>query len=135
MGMLILGRLTRTETACLAAAAAILALAVGVRFYAAGNGGAVDVSPADRTEMIWADGAGTAENGRRAQGENIDINSAGAEALGRLPGIGEVLSARIIAYREENGPFEDISEITEVDGIGPATFDKIKDYITAEDVP
>ena len=130
-----MGRLTRTEIAFLAAAAALLALAAGVRFHAAAAGGEVDVSPADRTEMIWETGSETAGPAERAGGENIDINSADAETLCFLPGIGEVLSARIIAYREENGPFKDISEIMNVEGIGEATFDKIKDYITAEDVP
>lgn len=130
-----LGRLTRIETACLAAAVALLALAAGFRLYTAGAGSEVSISPADRTEFVWETGPATDETARRAGGENIDINSADAETLLLLPGIGEVLAKRITAYREENGPFGEISEIMEVEGIGPATFDKIKDYITAEDVP
>lgn len=135
MGMLMVGRLKKIEAACLSAAAVLLALTVGVRFYTANAGGKVDAFPADRTEDIWADGSAASENAPRAAGENIDINSADAETLMLLPGIGEVLAARVIAYREENGPFGDISGILEVDGIGRTTFDKIKDYITAEDVP
>ncbi|NCB52572.1 MAG: helix-hairpin-helix domain-containing protein [Clostridia bacterium] len=135
MGMLMLGRLTRIETVCLAAAAALLALAVGFRFYTAGSGGEVNISPANRTEYVWETGPVPDEPAQRADGENININSADAETLRLLPGIGEVLSERMIEYREENGPFGDISEIMEVEGIGQTTFDKIKDYITAEDVP
>lgn len=60
----------------------------------------------------------------------ININTADAEALQTLPGIGEVLAERIIEYRETNGPFTDIIEITGVSGIGEGIFDNICDYIT-----
>ena len=48
----------------------------------------------------------------------IDLNAAGAEELKTLSGIGDVLAARIIAYREENGPFQRVEELTKVNGIG-----------------
>lgn len=48
----------------------------------------------------------------------IDLNTAGAEELKTLSGIGDVLAERIIAYREENGPFRRVEEITRVNGIG-----------------
>ncbi len=59
----------------------------------------------------------------------IDINSAGAEELETLPGIGPVKAAAIIAYREAYGGFVSIEEITEVKGIGPATLEKIRGLI------
>ncbi len=61
----------------------------------------------------------------------IDINSAGAEELETLPGIGPVKAAAIIAYREAYGGFVSIEEITEVKGIGPATLEKIRGLIKA----
>ena len=62
----------------------------------------------------------------------ININEDGAYKLVLLPGIGEAIAGRIIAYREENGPFGSIEEIKEVSGIGDKVYDKIKEYITIE---
>jgi len=50
-----------------------------------------------------------------------------------LPGIGEVLAQRIADYRSKNGPFKRIEDLLKVSGIGPATLEKIKDYITVSD--
>ena len=61
----------------------------------------------------------------------ININTAGKDALTQLPGIGEVLAGRIIAYREENGPFQAIEEITKVEGIGEGKAEAILDLISA----
>lgn len=68
----------------------------------------------------------TAESGK------ININTATSAQLQRLNGIGEVKAAAIIAYREKNGAFSDISQIKRVSGIGDATYEKIKDYICVE---
>ncbi|NLM09418.1 MAG: ComEA family DNA-binding protein [Clostridiaceae bacterium] len=59
----------------------------------------------------------------------ININTADANTLVRLHGIGEVKAKAIIEYREQNGPFKTIEEIKNVKGIGEATFLKIKDRI------
>lgn len=63
----------------------------------------------------------------------LDINTASADELSRLPGIGEVLAASIVAYREENGAFLNIEQIMEVDGIGEFRFGEICGYIYVED--
>ena len=60
----------------------------------------------------------------------ININTADLEELQLLPGIGEVLAQRIIDYRQEHGPFQSISELTNVSGIGLDRLDKIMDHIT-----
>lgn len=59
----------------------------------------------------------------------ININSASKEELLLLKGIGEVKAKAIIDYRKSQ-PFKTIEEITNVKGIGPATFEAIKDSIT-----
>lgn len=59
-----------------------------------------------------------------------DINTAAAEELMLLSGIGEVRAADIIAYREENGGFRQIEDIMKVSGIGEKTFEEIKERIT-----
>lgn len=61
----------------------------------------------------------------------ININTAPAEILQSLPGIGPAYAERIIEFRNET-PFEAIEDITKVSGIGEATFEKIKDLITVE---
>jgi len=65
--------------------------------------------------------------------QKIDINRAESWLLEALPGIGEVLAQSIVDYRSENGPFKRIEDLLKVSGIGEATFEKIKDYITVSD--
>lgn len=64
-------------------------------------------------------------------GGKININAATAEELDKfLPGIGETRANSIVNYRDKNGRFKSIDEITRVDGIGSGkTFEKIKDLI------
>ena len=59
----------------------------------------------------------------------IDINTASAEVLMALPGVGPAIAQRIIEYREKNGPFERPVELMNVKGIGEKTFDRLKDRI------
>jgi len=63
------------------------------------------------------------------QEAKININTASAEELQTLSGIGEVLAGRIIAYREEVGDFLYVTEIMQVSGIGEVMFERIKGYI------
>lgn len=60
----------------------------------------------------------------------ININTAPVEDLSILPGIGDELANRIIAYREINGPFITIDELENVDGIGKNRIEDIRQYIT-----
>jgi competence protein ComEA len=60
----------------------------------------------------------------------IDINTAGAGELERLPGIGPVLAQDIVAYRKKGGGFEDIDELKDVKGIGDKRLKKIRDLIS-----
>ena len=60
----------------------------------------------------------------------ININSASATELETLSGIGEVLAATIVEYREQNGPFASVDDLVDVSGIGPATLEEIRDQVT-----
>jgi len=59
----------------------------------------------------------------------IDINTATAEQLQLIRGIGPKLAARIINYRNENGKFETINDIMNVRGVGSSKFEKIKENL------
>ena len=60
----------------------------------------------------------------------VNINTASKEELMTLTGIGEAKALDIISYRDNNGLFNDISDITKVPGIGDSLYAKIKDFIT-----
>ena len=58
--------------------------------------------------------------------ELININSADADELVLIPGIGPAKAEAIVTFRNENGPFEHIEDIMLVPGIKGGTYDKIK---------
>ncbi len=63
--------------------------------------------------------------------EEVDINTADKEALTTLSGVGESFAERIINYREQNGAFETVQELTQISGIGQSLIEKNKDILTA----
>ena len=62
--------------------------------------------------------------------QKINLNRADSWLLQALPEIGEARAQAIINYRRQNGHFRNINELTEVEGIGTATYEKIKHLIT-----
>lgn len=62
----------------------------------------------------------------------INLNTATAEQLMTLPGIGEAKAADILAYRAKIGSFTDIKELLNISGIGESRFEKIKDKVTVK---
>jgi competence protein ComEA len=62
----------------------------------------------------------------------ININTASQAELESLPGIGAVLSQRIIAYRIRYGPFKTLQDLLKVYGIKPATLQLIEPYVVVE---
>ncbi|MHB0976385.1 MAG: helix-hairpin-helix domain-containing protein [Candidatus Aquicultorales bacterium] len=62
----------------------------------------------------------------------VNLNTATAEQLVALPGVGEVLAKRILSYREEHGGFQSVEELRQVDGIGAKKFDDLKDEVVVE---
>ncbi len=73
----------------------------------------------------------TAESGNQFHNsEKVNINTASWEELTALDGIGDVLAKRIVAYREQNGPFSSAEELMEISGIGEKKFQAIREQIT-----
>lgn len=62
----------------------------------------------------------------------ININTASAEELTQLQGIGPKYAAKIVEYREQNGPFASAEDLMKIKGIGPVTFEKNKELIVVE---
>lgn len=68
--------------------------------------------------------------GSSSNDDLVNINTADAERLATLKGIGPALAQRIIDYREQNGAFKSVDDIKNVRGIGQKKFDAFKDKIT-----
>ncbi len=60
----------------------------------------------------------------------VNVNKAGSEELQTVRGIGPALAERIIAYRDEHGPFKQVDDLALVHGIGGAKLQKIKQQIS-----
>lgn len=60
----------------------------------------------------------------------ININTATAQELTALPGIGPVLAERIVAYRDTHGPYTQLTDLMKVDGIGTKRMEQLLDLIT-----
>jgi comEA protein len=74
----------------------------------------------------------SAASAKLAPGTKININTASAEELDKLPEIGPVKAQAIVEYRKANGPFKSAEDIEKVKGIKEGTFAKIKDYIVVK---
>ncbi len=61
----------------------------------------------------------------------INLNTATAKDLSdNISGIGDVLAARIIEYREQNGPFSSVDDLINISGIGEKKLSAMRDYVT-----
>lgn len=69
------------------------------------------------------------------RGETIDVDVAPASELARLPRIGAALAARIVAQRDEHGPFGSLQALDRVSGVGPAVLQAVRPHVTFSAVP
>lgn len=79
---------------------------------------------------VGLESSGTITESTAGSAAKINLNTAKKEELEEIPGVGPSTADKILAYREDNGPFTLIEDIMNVSGIGEAKFDKMKDAIT-----
>jgi competence protein ComEA len=72
-------------------------------------------------------------NAEAADVKKININTASAEELAQLKGIGPSHAAKIVAYREKNGPFKMPEDLMQVSGIGQKTIEANQEFIIVEE--
>nr|WP_319462431.1 ComEA family DNA-binding protein [Micromonospora sp. RTP1Z1] len=73
--------------------------------------------------------AGSAAAGT-APGGPVNLNTATLAQLDALPGVGPVLAQRILTHREQHGGFRSVADLRQVDGIGDARYEQLKDLVT-----
>jgi competence protein ComEA len=86
-------------------------------------------SLADPAALVAAPAAAPAIAGAPAAGP-LDLNAASAAELEELPGIGATLAGRIVARREEAGPFAAVEDLREVTGVGEKLYAQIAPLVT-----
>lgn len=79
-------------------------------------------APATRSEGLFEDSS--------AVDYPINLNTATQAELESLPGIGPVTAQAILAFRDQNGPFNAVEELQKVPGIGEKTFESVRELVT-----
>jgi competence protein ComEA len=74
-------------------------------------------------------GPGAAGGGAGSPAAPVDLNTATAEQLDSLPGVGPATAQAILAHREANGPFTSVEQLLDVRGIGEAKLDSLRDLV------
>src|ERR687884_216702 len=110
------------------AALAILVVALGVRFMQRQQSPSAD-SAGSAPAASGLGGAAGAGAAGAAAGPPISLNSATAEQLDTLDGIGPATAAKIIAWRTQHGGFRSVADLGQVPGIGPKKLAAIKDRV------
>lgn len=118
------GALRPAERWAIGVTAIVLALTLGLHLGTAGRVPELRVETETPTATAALEPSAGAAAETTGTDDRIDLNRATAEELQALRGIGPALAERIVAYREEHGPFAKVEELTLVNGISPALLEK-----------
>jgi competence protein ComEA len=80
--------------------------------------------------VVGAGGAGSAGSAGSVPGGLVNLNTASADQLDTLPGVGPSTAAAIIAHRDQSGPFTSVDQLIDVRGIGEAKLEQLRDLVT-----
>jgi competence protein ComEA len=78
---------------------------------------------------LWAGSRSATSPSTQDPGVFLELNTATRAELLQLPGIGPGLADRILAYRKAHGPFRQVQELRKVPGFGPATWQRVRDFV------
>lgn len=123
-------KISGLEKGILALTLAFLLLCGG--YFLVQRSGNEPYSVRTQTSGTWGIGAGEQTQETALNIEKVNINTATAEQLQTLPGIGQTRAEAIVADREANGPYRIPEDLTRVSGIGQGILEGILDYITVE---
>ena len=116
------GKITITEIFLLLSTVVFLVLAVSVHLW--NMRGEPDIWSVRTQKTVMDDSLAI---------QQININTADAQQLQRLDGIGPVLAQRIVEWRTAHSAFTSVEELLEIEGIGNATLENLRDMITIGD--
>ena len=124
----------KNKISVLLAAVTVLFVGFTLGLFVGRNSGSGTVTLAVPAQMQTAPTAAATAAAETVPTETVrfpvNINTADADTLTALPGIGRVLAERIVAYRRQNDPFRAVEEIMKVEGIGEKKAEAILDLIT-----
>lgn len=127
-------QMTRREGLAIVTLAGLFLIGLGVRHFQKQQVPPLTVDslvarpPADSLEPGSDQGTASAPPAPSTE-HPINLNTASRQALQRLPGVGPVLAKRILAYRSNGAPFEQVDELEQVSGIGPKTLATLRPMV------
>ena len=128
--------LTNAERNVIAFLVGTFLLGLGIRLYQETFPGnpTFDYRSSDSTFAALNEASQRDEAGSESDnGNGVDINKATKAELTKLPGIGEVIAGRIIAYRRDVGPFRNVSDLRKVKGINAKKFEQIRNLVAVKE--
>ena len=108
-------------------------LGLGIRFYQQTfpSNPTYDYRSSDSTFVALSSAAASdGEEDEEYSSQRVDINTASKTELMKLPGVGEVLAGRILAYRKEHGIFESINDLKKVKGISAKKYEQLRNFVS-----